>query len=384
MKIPPVSLPPLSLYIHIPWCQRKCPYCDFNSHAAQQEVDESAYVDAMLADLQLDLPLAQDRPLQSIFIGGGTPSLFSGEAINQLLRGVSDRLQLVDDCEITMEANPGTVEAEHFAAYRKAGVNRLSIGVQSFSVNQLQALERTHTAQEAIDAVSIARKAGFENINLDLMFGLPGQTLPSAEKDLCQAIELQPEHISYYQLTIEPNTRFYLQPPPQPDDELLWSIQQQGVQLLAAAGYQQYEISAYARVGKRCRHNLNYWSFGDYLGIGAGAHAKITHMGNPFQVSRRSKYSSPTHYSGAEGYCANQTLIRNEDLIPEFMMFTLRLLDGFSEDLFTARTGVDPEFIKGALTISKDKGLIEYSQAFIRPTPLGQRFLNDLIEQFMS
>ena len=382
--MPALCLPPLSLYIHIPWCQRKCPYCDFNSHESLQPIDEVAYVDHLLADLQQDLPLVQGRPLQSIFIGGGTPSLFSGKAISRLLQGISERLKWVDDCEITMEANPGTVEADHFAAYREAGVNRLSIGVQSFSADQLQALERIHTSQEAIDALSVARRAGFENINLDLMFGLPGQTLPLAERDLQQAIELQPEHISYYQLTIEANTRFYLQPPPQPDDELLWSMQQQGVQLLSAAGYQQYEVSAYARAGKRCQHNLNYWLFGDYLGIGAGAHAKMTQVGPPFQVSRRSRYSSPIRYLEERACDAKESIIRNEDLNLEFMMFALRLVDGFPETLFLSRTGVDPKSIKDELITLKERGLIEQKDAFIQPTPLGQRFLNELIGAFIA
>lgn len=378
------SLPPLSLYIHIPWCQRKCPYCDFNSHTAEGEIDETAYVDALLADLQQDAPLAQGRPLQSIFIGGGTPSLFSGEAIEQLLQGIANQLELVADGEITMEANPGAVEAEHFAAYRKAGVNRLSIGVQSFSADQLQTLERIHRPQEAIDAVSIARQAGFENINLDLMFGLPGQSLLSAAADLHQAIALQPEHISYYQLTIEANTQFYLQPPQLPDDDRLWAIQQQGQQLLDAAGYRQYEVSAYAKAGKRCRHNLNYWHFGDYLGIGAGAHGKTTALGGPFQVSRRTKYASPTRYLEVSDRCANQHILRHEDLILEFMMYALRLINGFSADLFTTRTGVDLESIKERLTALKEKGLIEQNQTSIWPTPLGQRFLNELMEAFVA
>ncbi len=380
----PSSLPPLSLYIHIPWCERKCPYCDFNSHASKQPIDEIAYVDTLLDDLQQDLPLAQGRPLESIFIGGGTPSLFSGEAISQLLQGISGRISLVEGCEITMEANPGSVEAAHFAAYHQAGVNRLSIGVQSFSDNQLQILERIHSADEATTALSTARTAGFDNINLDLMFGLPKQTLEQAKMDLLQAIELQPEHISYYQLTIEPNTRFYLQPPVQPDDELLWSMQEQGQQLLTAAGYQQYEVSAYARKGERCQHNLNYWLFGDYLGIGAGAHAKTTQLGDPLQVTRQSKYSAPSRYLEAADYCLNRTLLGNEDLILEFMMFTLRLVDGFPERLFTARTGVNLKSIERELMALKDRGLIECKPPLIRPTALGRQFLNELIEQFVS
>jgi putative oxygen-independent coproporphyrinogen III oxidase len=377
-------LPPLSLYIHIPWCQRKCPYCDFNSHASADPIDEMAYVNALLDDLQQDLPLALGRPLESIFIGGGTPSLFSGDAIARLLQGVREQIELVADCEITMEANPGTVEADHFAAYRKAGVNRLSIGVQSFSDEQLQVLERIHSAEEAITAVSIARKAGFDNINLDLMFGLPGQSLEQARDDLQQAIALKPEHISYYQLTIEPNTRFYLQPPVTPDDDLLWSIQQQGQQQLADAGYQQYEVSAYAREGRRCQHNLNYWLFGDYLGIGAGAHAKTTAFTESLRVTRRSKHTSPQRYLQASDYCLNQTLLGNEDLTLEFMMFALRLVDGFPTALFSARTGVNLKSIESKLMALKDRDLIEFDQQLIRPTVLGRQFLNELIEQFMA
>ncbi len=378
-----ISLPPLSLYIHIPWCQRKCPYCDFNSHTSVAPIDERAYVDALLDDLQQDLPLALGRPLASIFIGGGTPSLFSGRAIARLLHGIREQIALVADCEITMEANPGTVEADNFAAYRKAGVNRLSIGVQSFSDEQLQALGRIHSAEEAVAAATIARKAGFDNINLDLMFGLPGQTLARAKDDLQQAIALQPEHISYYQLTIEPNTRFYLQPPVTPDDELLWSMQQQGQQQLAEAGYQQYEVSAYAHAGQRCQHNLNYWLFGDYLGIGAGAHAKTTAL-EALQVTRRSKHASPQRYMERSSYCLNRSLLGNEDLILEFMMFALRLVEGFPAALFSARTGVNLKSIENDLIALKDRGLIEFDQQVIKPTALGRQFLNELIEQFMA
>ncbi len=377
-------LPPLSLYIHIPWCQRKCPYCDFNSHASADPIDEMAYVDALLDDLQQDLPLTLGRPLVSIFIGGGTPSLFSGRAITRLLQGVREQIEWVANCEITMEANPGTVEVDNFAAYRKAGVNRLSIGVQSFSDEQLQALERIHSAEEAVTAVAIARKAGFNNINLDLMFGLPGQTLLAAKDDLQQAMALQPEHISYYQLTIEPNTRFYLQPPVTPDDELLWSMQQQGQQQLAEMGYQQYEVSAYARAGGRCQHNLNYWLFGDYLGIGAGAHAKTSALLESFQVTRRSKYASPQCYLERSNYCLNHTPLRHEDLTLEFMMFALRLVEGFPTAFFSARTGVNFKSIERELIALKNRDLIEFDQQVIRPTALGRQFLNELIEQFMA
>ncbi|MCG8124589.1 MAG: radical SAM family heme chaperone HemW, partial [Candidatus Thiodiazotropha taylori] len=268
--------PPLSLYIHIPWCVRKCPYCDFNSHAVKQGLPEQAYVDALLNDLSLDSKLIDGRQLSSIFIGGGTPSLFSSTAVARLLEGIERRFAFAESMEITLEANPGAVEAGSFAGYRQAGVNRLSLGFQSLQTSMLQALGRIHSPQEARDAFAQARKAGFDNINIDLMFGLPEQTLAMAEVDLAAAIELDSEHLSYYQLTLEPNTPFHHAPPAVPDDEQLWQMQQQGMDLLANAGYSHYEVSAYARQGRECRHNMNYWRFGDYLGIGAGAHAKLS------------------------------------------------------------------------------------------------------------
>ncbi|RTZ79468.1 MAG: YggW family oxidoreductase, partial [Gammaproteobacteria bacterium] len=271
---PEATSPPLGLYVHIPWCVRKCPYCDFNSHAAQGELEEQAYVDALLTDLAREE--AGGRVVETLFIGGGTPSLFSGEAITRLLQGIRDTLDLASDTEITLEANPGAVDAAHFEAYREAGVNRLSIGIQSFDGDALQRLGRIHDARQAVEAFETARAAGFENINLDLMFGLPQQKLEEALDDLRRAIALGPEHLSWYQLTLEPHTPFHRHPPPLPADDLVWEMQEQGLELLAKAGYGRYETSAHALVGWRCRHNLNYWRFGDYLGIGAGAHGKIT------------------------------------------------------------------------------------------------------------
>ena len=272
-----LSLPPLSLYIHIPWCVRKCPYCDFNSHRSPDDLPEDDYVDALLEDLESDRVHAQGRPLRSIFIGGGTPSLFSPRAYQRLLAGIRHAVPFDDNLEITLEANPGTFEQEKFSAYRAAGINRLSIGIQSFNPLHLQALGRIHDDTEALRAAAIARRAGFDNLNLDLMFGLPGQSRREALDDLRRAADCAPAHLSWYQLTIEPNTEFYRRPPPLPGDDALAAMQEEGQALLARAGYRQYEISAYSQPGRACAHNLNYWTFGDYLGIGAGAHGKLTH-----------------------------------------------------------------------------------------------------------
>ena len=379
----PNHLPPLSLYIHIPWCIQKCPYCDFNSHPAKSETDERRYIDALLADLEQDVRLVQNRELQSIFIGGGTPSLFSGRAIGELLDGVSSRVLLASDIEITLEANPGVVEAEHFAAYRQAGVNRLSIGVQSFDAVHLQLLGRIHSPHEAVQAVSTAREAGFDNINLDLMFGLPDQTLKQAEVDLRQAISMAVEHISYYQLTLEPNTRFYHRPPELPDDDLLWSMQQQGEAMLSAAGYDPYEVSAYARSGRRCRHNLNYWQFGDYLGIGAGAHGKISNLVSR-EVIRMEKNAVPADYIAAGSKTADTRTLASQDLILEFMMNALRLNQGFTTDLFEARTGLELGNLLPELEKAIEQGLLLQRAGVIRPTSQGRYFLNELLQLFLK
>ncbi|MCG7916834.1 MAG: radical SAM family heme chaperone HemW [Candidatus Thiodiazotropha taylori] len=377
--------PPLSLYIHIPWCVRKCPYCDFNSHAVKQGLPEQAYVDALLNDLSLDSKLIDGRQLSSIFIGGGTPSLFSSTAVARLLEGIERRFAFAESMEITLEANPGAVEAGSFAGYRQAGVNRLSLGFQSLQTSMLQALGRIHSPQEARDAFAQARKAGFDNINIDLMFGLPEQTLAMAEVDLATAIELDCEHLSYYQLTLEPNTPFHHAPPAVPDDEQLWQMQQQGMERLANAGYSHYEVSAYARQGRECRHNINYWRFGDYLGIGAGAHAKLSLADG--RVKRFWKQRHPDAYLAADktsDFIQGERLLAEEDLVVEFMMNALRLLEGVELNLFESHTGVAPEKIETALQQAVARELLQPVEQRLCPSPLGQRFLNDLISLFSS
>ncbi|WP_456407332.1 radical SAM family heme chaperone HemW [Thiolapillus sp.] len=370
---------PLSLYVHIPWCVRKCPYCDFNSHALKETLPEKDYVRALLEDLDEQKALAAGRETGSIFIGGGTPSLFSGEAIDELLTGIRGELDLAPDIEISLEANPGAVDANHFAAYRAAGVNRLSIGVQSFNAEHLQALGRIHDPAQALRVFSIARAAGFENINLDLMFGLPKQKLQQALADLRQAVDLAPEHISWYQLTIEPNTLFHHQPPPTPDDEHLWEIQQKGQGILQEMGYAQYEISAYAQKEKKCHHNLNYWKFGDYLAIGAGAHAKVsTEKG----VIRYSRERHPDVYMRASGKTVNEQLLAAADLKLEFMMNALRLSAGVTTTLFEQRTGLTADAIAEEVAKAQELGLLEMNRRRLRPTIRGRLFLNDLLVLF--
>jgi len=375
--------PPLSLYVHFPWCVEKCPYCDFNSHPLREPPDQSAYVDALLADLDLDLPLVAGRTVQTIFMGGGTPSLFEPAQIAQLLAGVAERLPLADDLEVTLEANPGTVEAGRFAGYRAAGVNRLSIGVQSLDPNKLHALGRIHGPAEAVAAAKQAREAGFDTFNLDLMFGLPEQDVAQALDDLRQALELTPPHLSWYQLTLEPNTRFAHAPPPLPDDDLLWDMQEAGQQLLAEAGLAQYEVSAYARPGHRCRHNLNYWSFGDYLGIGAGAHAKLTLADG--RILRRWKQRHPQAYlsgAGSEAGVAGERMLAPEDLPVEFLMNALRLNEGVSAASYVPLTGASLADIAPLLMAARARGLLEQDPQRLAPTELGRRFLNDLLAIF--
>ncbi|MCG8083356.1 MAG: radical SAM family heme chaperone HemW [Candidatus Thiodiazotropha taylori] len=377
--------PPLSLYIHIPWCVRKCPYCDFNSHAVKQGLPEQAYVDALLNDLSLDSKLIDGRQLSSIFIGGGTPSLFSSTAVARLLEGIERRFAFAESMEITLEANPGAVEAGSFAGYRQAGVNRLSLGFQSLQTSMLQALGRIHSPLEARDAFAQARKAGFDNINIDLMFGLPEQTLAMAEVDLAAAIELDSEHLSYYQLTLEPNTPFHHAPPAVPDDEQLWQMQQQGMERLANAGYSHYEVSAYARQGRECRHNINYWRFGDYLGIGAGAHAKLSLADGG--VKRFWKQRHPDAYLAADNtsdFIQGERLLAEEDLVVEFMMNALRLLEGVELNLLESHTGVALEKIEIALQQAVARELMQPVEQRLCPSSLGQRFLNDLISLFSS
>ncbi len=380
----PFSVPiPLSLYVHIPWCVRKCPYCDFNSHTVPTTLPEQIYVDALLADLDQDLPWVQGRTVESIFIGGGTPSLFSVAAIEHLLAGLSVRLALASDLEITLEANPGTVDQQRFCGFRTAGVNRLSIGVQSFQSTLLRRLGRIHGPQEAVHAAEAAFKAGFDNINLDLMYGLPGQSLEQALADVAQAIALKPSHISHYQLTLEPNTHFHKYPPPLPDDDRVWAMQQYCQELLATAGYVQYEISAYALTDRRCRHNLNYWEFGDYLGIGTGAHGKFTDTEGD-RIIRSWKLKHPRDYleqeSGRIRVCKELAV---EDIGLEFMMNVLRLVQGCPSHLFQDRTGLDLQRLVPILNDARNRGLLNRDQAIIRPTELGIRFLNDLLVLFM-
>ncbi|MBR9909869.1 MAG: radical SAM family heme chaperone HemW [Gammaproteobacteria bacterium] len=381
-----LELPPLALYIHIPWCVRKCPYCDFNSHQAGTELPEDDYVGALERDLAEGLEGVQGRRLSSIFIGGGTPSLFSPAAIGRVLAQAEARIGFQPDIEITLEANPGTFEQEKFSGFRSAGVNRLSIGIQSFSDLHLQQLGRIHGRAEALAAVAMARRAGFHNINLDLMHGLPGQSPADASRDLQTAIELEPTHLSWYQLTIEPNTEFYSRPPPLPVDDALADIQQCGEQLLAAAGFQQYEVSAYARPRQRSRHNLNYWQFGDYLGIGAGAHAKITLLpaGQPGHVLRQQKTRMPAHYLDQKRpFIAQQGPVDEADLTLEFMMNALRLLQGVDANLFPARTGLPATRIAGALQSLRQRGLLVAAPERIQTSPTGMRFLNEVLAEFM-
>ncbi|MCP1290872.1 oxygen-independent coproporphyrinogen III oxidase-like protein [Chromobacterium sp. Beijing] len=378
------ELPPLSLYIHFPWCVRKCPYCDFNSHEPKSGFDEMAYVDALLRDLEFSLPEVWGRPLSSIFMGGGTPSLFSPQAMDALLAGVRARMRLQPDAEITMEANPGTFEAERFRGYREAGINRLSIGIQSFKPAHLQALGRIHDGEEARRAIDIAL-SHFDNVNLDLMYALPGQTLDEALADLDTALSYGITHLSAYHLTIEPNTLFAVETPRNlPDDEVSADMQEAIEARLAAAGFEHYETSAFARPGRRARHNLNYWQFGDYIGIGAGAHGKISsHAG----IVRQMRYKQPAAYlqAVAEGKpLQNSRKVGRSELPFEFMMNLLRLTEGFELRLFQERTGLPLSVIQSALTQAEAQGLIARDAVMLRPTLKGQRFLNDLLTLFLK
>jgi len=374
-------LPLLSLYIHIPWCVRKCPYCDFNSHEAES-IPEQQYIDALLLDLELDLELAQGRELHSIFIGGGTPSLFSANAINKLLCGINTKLSFAKDIEITMEANPGTAEAVRFKAYQVAGINRLSIGVQSFDDKHLKKLGRIHSAKQAISAVEMAQSAGFDNVNIDLMHGLPQQTAAEACSDIQQAIALQPQHISWYQLTIEPNTQFYNKPPQLPTEGVLDSTQRAGVELLEKNQFLQYEISAYTKDHKRSLHNLNYWRFGDYLGIGAGAHSKIT-TASTGSIDRYWKRRQPEHYlNNHDKFIAGTRVLNQEDLVMEYMMNSLRLNEGFTFSQFEQHTGLPRDIIASQLLKLQQRELIAIQEERIATTTLGQRFLDSVLQEF--
>ncbi|MDO9625287.1 MAG: radical SAM family heme chaperone HemW [Pseudomonas sp.] len=376
------ELPPLALYIHIPWCVKKCPYCDFNSHAAGPTLPEQEYVDALLADLDQDLRQVHGRPLTSIFFGGGTPSLFSAKALGRLLEGVERRVPFAADIEITLEANPGTFEQAKFRDYRALGINRLSIGVQSFQAAKLKALGRIHDGDEAIRAADMARAAGFDNFNLDLMHGLPDQSIEDALSDLRIAIAQTPTHLSWYQLTVEPNTVFWNQPPVMPEDDILWDIQEAGQALLAAHGYAQYEVSAYAQPGKAARHNLNYWSFGDFLGIGAGAHAKLS---SPQGVITRGwKTRLPKDYlDPGKAFSAGERLLGPDELPFEFLMNVLRLTDGVASTLFTQRTGMPLTLLAAAREEAMQRGLLHGDPTRLVATREGQLFLNDLLQHFL-
>lgn len=379
------TLPPLSLYVHLPWCVRKCPYCDFNSHEARNAVPEQAYIDALIADLEQELPSIWGRPIETVFLGGGTPSLFSPESIDRLLSQLRALLNLSPSAEITMEANPGTLEAGRFAAFRAAGINRLSIGVQSFNDALLQRLGRIHGAREAIAAAENAHAAGFEEINLDLMFGLPGQSLAEALADIGQAIALQPTHVSHYQLTIEPNTRFAHTPPSLPDEDATWEMQQRCQARLAEDGYVQYEVSAYARASHHCRHNLNYWLFGDYLGIGAGAHGKVSSTQTQ-RIQRSAKLRHPREYmekAALEVRIASAHVLTRREAGFEFMLNALRLNDGFPVASFAQHTGLPITVVERPLREAEQKDLIVWDFQQIRPTELGRRFLNDLTALFL-
>jgi len=380
------ALPPLSLYVHIPWCVRKCPYCDFNSHTASSGLPEKQYLASLFADLEYDLPEVWGRPVQSIFIGGGTPSLFSAEAIDELIAGLRLRLPIEPMAEITLEANPGTLEAGKFSEFKHAGVNRLSIGCQSFNDDYLQKLGRIHSAKEAIRAVESAHAAGFDNFNLDLMFGLPGQNLNTAKADIEQAIALSPSHISHYQLTIEPNTLFHYSPPSLPEDETSWAIQEHCENLLSDAGYGHYEISAHAKPGKQSLHNLNYWQFGDYLGIGAGAHAKISSAAEQ-NITRSWKHKHPDQYLAAEkthDHISGTSILQRDDASFEFMMNALRLKQGFAKTLFTERTGLPIHQISKTLEKAEQLKLITQDLSTIQATEHGLHFLNDLVALFLK
>ena len=376
------ALPPLSLYVHVPWCVRKCPYCDFNSHEARDGIPEDAYVAALIGDLESALPSVWGRRVQSIFFGGGTPSLFSAHAIDTLLSALRARLPLAADCEITLEANPGTVEAAKFRGFRAAGINRLSIGVQSFDSRALQALGRIHDAMEARRAVGSALEY-FDNVNLDLMYGLPGQTPDDLQADLDAALSFGVPHLSYYHLTMEPNTLFHRYRPPVPDDDAAAAMQEAIDAALGAAGYANYETSAWARAGRECRHNLNYWRFGDYLGIGAGAHSKLSFPG---RVVRQARAKQPKDYlqrSASGALIADEHEVATRDLVFEFMMNALRLAGGFEIALFTERTGLAIAAADAPLELAEARSLIGRDHARIWPTELGRRFLNDLLQLFL-
>ena len=380
--------PPLALYIHIPWCVRKCPYCDFNSHENKANIQENAYIDALIADLEQATPQIWGRKIRSVFFGGGTPSLFSADAIDRILSHVRMLTPLEYDAEITLEANPGTVDVAHFAGYKEAGVNRVSLGIQSFDDRYLNALGRIHDKNQAIHAAELALKT-FDRVNLDVMYALPNQSLEDALRDAEKACALNPSHLSFYHLTLEPNTPFHRTPPSLPDDDTSALMQEKIEEILGAHGYHHYETSGFAQSGKQCRHNLNYWTFGDYLGIGAGAHSKLSFHD---KIIRQSRHKHPNRYleHAVKGESVdNEWIIPKEELGFEFMMNALRLTDGFDLSLFEQRTGLNAVTLNKKLKQASDKGLLEQSrnlenQIIVKPTLLGQRFLNELLQIFLD
>jgi len=378
--------PPLSLYIHVPWCVRKCPYCDFNSHAQNsEEIPQVAYLAALFADLEQELPQIAEREIVSIFIGGGTPSLLAPEIIEQLLFGLRSRLRLRNNLEITLEANPGTAESEKFQRFREAGVNRLSLGIQSFDSATLQKLGRIHDAKQARQAIILAQQARFTHINVDLMFGLPGQTVSSAINELEIACSFNPSHLSWYQLTIEPHTEFYRSPPVLPREDDIWQIQQSGLEFLSAQGFENYEISAFARDGRYCQHNLNYWQFGDYIGIGAGAHGKLTNI-QTGRIIRRSKQTHPKAYlklaHTADGVATTHEL-QPDEILGEFMLNALRLKQGVPMNMLTERTGLTWAQVEPLVQQARNRGWLIQENQRIAATTQGWYFLNDVLELFL-
>jgi len=380
--------PPLALYIHIPWCVRKCPYCDFNSHENKANIQENAYIDALIADLEQATPQIWGRKIRSVFFGGGTPSLFSAESIHKILSHVRMLTPLEYEAEITLEANPGTVDTAHFAGYKEAGVNRVSLGIQSFDDRYLSALGRIHDKNQAIQAAELALKT-FDRVNLDVMYALPNQPLEDALHDAKQACALKPSHLSFYHLTLEPNTPFHRTPPSLPDDDTSALMQERIEEILDEHGYHHYETSGFAQSGKECRHNFNYWTFGDYLGIGAGAHSKLSFHD---KIIRQTRHKHPNRYleHAIKGEAVDQEWnIPKDELGFEFMMNALRLIDGVELDLFEARTGISPALIAGKLKKAQEKGLMEQirspeNRILIKPTLLGQRFLNELLQLFLD
>jgi len=377
-----LKLPPLSLYVHIPWCIKRCPYCDFNSHVADSVIPEAEYVKAIIEDLKNDLPWVQGRKLHSIFFGGGTPSLFSGFSIGAILKEVEHLIGFEENAEITLEANPGVMDQQNFSDLYAAGVNRLSIGIQSFNDSHLNSLGRIHGSQDALSAIDIAKSSGFRNFNIDLMHGLPNQSLANAINDIEIAVNSGASHISWYQLTIEPNTEFFSHPPTLPVDDRLAEIQQSGLNVIKNNNYSQYEVSAFARDGRESRHNINYWQFGDYLGVGAGAHGKIT-IPEDNQLIRTTKTRQPKDYLNRVGRpIAKKIKISEEDIVLEFMMNALRLKAGVPVHYLSLRTGIDKEFIEQKVSKLQSQGLMESSALRYQTTSLGYQFLNTVLQSF--